>query len=178
MTWTSRPRCERRKGEGERDLPRPDQFLSRLAGSTAVVNASPRPPTLPSAPLPLSHYAHITQTNKSQAGIDWAPLRTALAAADFQAADDEHRARLIELAEPAALARGWVYFSEVKSMPAADLRVMDGLWRAASGGKFGFSAQREVREEEKRGEATAQASRLPDLTLSSLSLPHLSSPSS
>ena len=80
-----------------------------------------------------------------QAGIDWAPLRTALAAGDFRAADDEHRARLIELAGPGAVARGWVYFSEVKAMPAADLRVMDGLWRAASGGKFGFAAQREVR---------------------------------
>jgi len=29
-------------------------------------------------------------------------------------------------------------------MPAADLRVMDGLWKAASAGKFGFAAQREV----------------------------------
>ena len=87
-----------------------------------------------------------------QAGIDWAPLRTALAAGDFRAADDEHRARLIELAGPGAVARGWVYFSEVKAMPAADLRVMDGLWRAASGGKFGFAAQREVRRgrEERR----------------------------
>ena len=90
-----------------------------------------------------------------QAGIDWAPLRTALAAGDFRAADDEHRARLIELAGPGAVARGWVYFSEVKAMPAADLRVMDGLWRAASGGKFGFAAQREVRRGGGRREGNA-----------------------
>jgi hypothetical protein len=80
----------------------------------------------------------------SQAGIDWGPLRDALASGDLLAADDVHRKKLIELAGPAAVERGWVYFSEVKSMPATDLRVMDALWRAASGGKFGFSAQREV----------------------------------
>lgn len=67
-----------------------------------------------------------------------------MASGDFRAADDEHRARLIELAGPAAVERNWVYFSEVKAMPARDLRVMDALWRAASNGKYGFSAQREV----------------------------------
>jgi hypothetical protein len=98
----------------------------------------------PRLPAP-SDNPHTTHTPPTQAGIDWAPLRTALAAGDFRAADDEHRARLIELAGPAASERGWVYFSEVKAMPATDLRVMDALWRAASGGKFGFSVQREVR---------------------------------
>ena len=79
-----------------------------------------------------------------QAGIDWTKLRDLLASGDFRAADDEHRARLIELAGPAAVERNWVYFSEVKTMPARDLRVMDALWRGASNGKYGFSAQREV----------------------------------
>lgn len=62
----------------------------------------------------------------------------------MRAADDVHRAKLIELAGPGAVARGWVYFSEVKSMPATDLRVMDALWRAASNAKFGFTAQRAI----------------------------------
>lgn len=79
-----------------------------------------------------------------QAGIDWAPLRDALASGDYRAADDVHRAKLIELAGPNAVSRGWVYFSEVAAMPATDLRVMDALWRAASAGKFGFSSQRAI----------------------------------
>jgi hypothetical protein len=37
-----------------------------------------------------------------------------------------------------------VYFTEVKSIPADDLRTVDALWRAASGGRFGYSVQREM----------------------------------
>ena len=33
---------------------------------------------------------------------------------------------------------------QVKFIPEADLRVMDGLWRAASNGKFGYSVQKEL----------------------------------
>ena len=41
-------------------------------------------------------------------------------------------------AGPAAQQRGWVYFSEVKFIPAQDMRTMDALWRAASANKFGY----------------------------------------
>lgn len=40
--------------------------------------------------------------------------------------------------------RGWVYFTEVTSIPDADLRTMDLLWRAASAGRYGYSVQREL----------------------------------
>jgi uncharacterized membrane protein YgcG len=76
--------------------------------------------------------------------VDYAPLRDALLAADFRAADDETRALLIRLAGPAAVKRNWVYFTEVAPIPAADLRTVDDLWRAASGNKFGFTVQREM----------------------------------
>lgn len=33
---------------------------------------------------------------------------------------------------------------QVKFIPEADLRVIDGLWRAASNGKFGYSVQKEL----------------------------------
>ena len=33
---------------------------------------------------------------------------------------------------------------QVKFIPAQDLRVIDALWRAASGSKFGYSVQKEV----------------------------------
>ena len=45
---------------------------------------------------------------------------------------------------PGAVGRGWVYFTEVKAIPADDLRTVDALWRAASGGRFGYAAQKEV----------------------------------
>jgi hypothetical protein len=39
-------------------------------------------------------------------------------------ADDETRALLIKMAGPGAVARGWVYFTEVKSIPAEDLQTV------------------------------------------------------
>ena len=47
----------------------------------------------------------------SQADFDYAPLRDALAAGDFQKADDITRAALIQLAGPGAVKRNWVYFT-------------------------------------------------------------------
>ena len=32
----------------------------------------------------------------------------------------------------------------MKFIPETDLRVIDGLWRSASNGKFGYSVQKEV----------------------------------
>ena len=33
---------------------------------------------------------------------------------------------------------------QVKFIPETDLRVIDGLWRSASNGKFGYSVQKEL----------------------------------
>lgn len=76
-----------------------------------------------------------------QAGMDYSALKTHLASGDVRKADDETRALLIKLAGPAAVKRNWVYFSEVQFIPVKDLQTMDALWRAASGGKFGYSVQ-------------------------------------
>ncbi len=38
----------------------------------------------------------------------------------------------------------WLSLLQVKFIPAQDLRVIDALWRAASGNKFGYSVQKEV----------------------------------
>jgi uncharacterized membrane protein YgcG len=100
------------------------------------------------APLSLDHHQTTPQNNKKstkqQSGVDYAPLRDALLAADFRAADDETRALLIRLAGPNAVKRGWVYFTEVAPIPVADLTTLDDLWRAASNNRFGFTVQREM----------------------------------
>lgn len=81
---------------------------------------------------------------ESEAGVDYTDLQAALKAEEFQKADDITRAIVIVLAGEEAKGRGWVYFSEVQFMPEKDLLTMDKLWRAASGGKFGFSEQRQI----------------------------------
>lgn len=80
----------------------------------------------------------------SDAGMDYTALRDALSAGDFRQADDETRALLIKLAGDGAVKRGWVYYTEVKTMPDSDLQTLDALWKTASSGKFGYSVQKEV----------------------------------
>jgi len=80
----------------------------------------------------------------SEHGADYSALKGALEKGDFREADAETRRLLIELAGPAAKTRGWVYFTEVRSIADADMNTIDNLWQHFSGGKFGFVPQRKV----------------------------------
>ena len=87
---------------------------------------------------------------ESGVGVDYSQLRDYLKAGEWRKAEDETRAKLIEAAGAEAKKRGWVYWSEVKSIPDEDMRALDALWAAASGGKFGYRKQRELWLQNKR----------------------------
>jgi hypothetical protein len=77
----------------------------------------------------------------SAAGIDYAPLQRHLMLRQYEAADRLTSDHLRQLAGAEAMRRGWVYYSEVAAMPAADLESLDRLWICYSRGRFGFSVQ-------------------------------------
>ena len=81
---------------------------------------------------------------KSKRNIDYYPLQQLLAKQDFQSADVLTLQKLCELAGPAAIARKWVYFTEVESFSNEDLLTLDRLWQMHSEGRFGFSVQRKI----------------------------------
>jgi len=81
---------------------------------------------------------------KSERGIDYIPLQQLLIEQDFKAADQMTRELLCQLGGEAAQARKWLYFTEVRNIPVADLRTIDQLWVTHSDGKFGFSVQRQM----------------------------------
>jgi len=81
---------------------------------------------------------------RSERNIDYAPLQSLLAQQAFEAADRLTIEKLCELAGEMAIQRKWLYFTEVASFPIVDLQTIDALWRVHSGGKFGFSVQREL----------------------------------
>lgn len=114
----------------------------RLQASAAVASAEPSEKPAEESSPSKSPVENVPLT--SEAGRDYAALRDALAADDFSKADDITRDELIQLAGPAAVKRGWVYFTEVKFIPKEDLQTIDALWRAASKNKFGYSVQREI----------------------------------
>lgn len=77
----------------------------------------------------------------SSAGLDLVSLQWLLASQDFEEADRLTSSMLRELAGPAAVTRGYVYYSEVPPMPLLDLQSLDRLWVLYSQGRFGFSVQ-------------------------------------
>ncbi|CAM6089928.1 unnamed protein product [Calypogeia fissa] len=81
---------------------------------------------------------------KSEVGVSYEMLRDKLAAGEWEEADAETRRLLCVLAGDAAVKRKWVYYSEVQFVPEADLKTIDGLWRAYSDNKFGYSVQRRI----------------------------------
>lgn len=91
-----------------------------------------------------THFPQGILLLQSDQGIDYASLQQLLAKQEFEAADRLTLQKLCELAGATAVQRKWIYFSEVKSFPTADLQTIDRLWRIHSEGKFGFSVQREI----------------------------------
>ncbi|NJN87880.1 MAG: hypothetical protein HC881_18250 [Leptolyngbyaceae cyanobacterium SL_7_1] len=76
--------------------------------------------------------------------VDYAPLQQLLGRQEFEAADKITSKLLCELAGAAAIARKWLYFTDVERFTEAELHTIDRLWRVYSEGKFGFSVQRDL----------------------------------
>jgi GUN4-like len=80
----------------------------------------------------------------SERGIDYVPFATMLAVGDFKGADQFTRDNLIKISGPGSVKRQFVYWTEVKNLPATDLATMERLWLQFSGGNFGYSVQKRV----------------------------------
>ena len=80
----------------------------------------------------------------SEKNIDYQELQQLLVEQKFQEADALTRVKLCELAGKNAIARKWVYFTEVEKFPMTDLNTIDLLWQVYSEGKFGYKIQRQM----------------------------------
>ncbi|XP_010930212.1 tetrapyrrole-binding protein, chloroplastic [Elaeis guineensis] len=110
----------------------PTKLLSNLSSSSISTTSSPITPT----------------TSSSSSSLD--VIARHLEASDFRQADEETRRLLIALAGDAAQKRGYVFFSEVQFIAAADLQAIDRLWRLHSSDRFGYSVQRRIWEKSRR----------------------------
>ncbi len=81
---------------------------------------------------------------RSDAGVDYQDLQQLLVTQQWLEADKLNNLKLCEVAGEASLLRKWIYFTEVSGLPIADLQTINALWVAHSGGKFGYSVQREI----------------------------------
>tara|TARA_Y100001968_G_scaffold261563_1_gene249472 strand:+ start:114 stop:830 length:717 start_codon:yes stop_codon:yes gene_type:complete len=83
-------------------------------------------------------------SSSSEVCFDYSPLQQYLLKESYEEADRFTSSKLRELAGEKAVKRGYVYFSEVKSIPAIDLSTLDKLWIIYSRGKFGFTVQSKI----------------------------------
>ena len=80
----------------------------------------------------------------SEVGFDYSPLQKYLLNESYEDADRFTSSKLRELAGEKAVKRGYVYFSEVDSIPSSDLSTLNKLWIVYSRGKFGFTVQAKI----------------------------------
>ncbi len=80
----------------------------------------------------------------TEVGFDYSPLQRYLLNESYEDADRFTSAKLRELAGEKAVNRGYVYFSEVESIPGIDLATLNKLWIVYSRGKFGFTVQAKI----------------------------------
>ena len=80
----------------------------------------------------------------SDIDINYKELQLMLIEQKFEDADRLTSSYLRKLAGKLAEKRGYVFYSEVKSMPGKDLQTIDRLWNIYSTGRFGFSIQAKI----------------------------------
>jgi hypothetical protein len=78
----------------------------------------------------------------SAVGVDYTKLRDLLVAKNWKEADLETDKRMLEVAGRES--QGWLRVEDVENFPCQDLGTIDKLWVKYSGGKFGFSVQKQI----------------------------------
>ncbi|MEL6815656.1 MAG: GUN4 N-terminal ARM-like repeat domain-containing protein [Cyanobacteria bacterium J06598_3] len=81
---------------------------------------------------------------QSAQGLDYSDLQMLLIKRQYEEADKLTNLKLCALAGESAIARKWVYFTDVEKLPALDLMAMDIMWGLYSENKFGWSKQHEL----------------------------------
>ncbi|MDE5124016.1 MAG: GUN4 domain-containing protein, partial [Trichodesmium sp. St19_bin1] len=78
----------------------------------------------------------------SAVGVDYTKLRDLLVAKNWKEADLETDKKMLEVAGRES--QGWLRVEDVENFPCQDLGTIDKLWVKYSGGKFGFSVQKQI----------------------------------
>jgi len=115
---------------------------------TAPPPTTASPPVLPPAqPTPAPQTPSPAPTTapiliSAATGVNYQPLRDALAAGDFRLADQATRNLMQQAAGRES--EGWFREEDLRNFSCEDLKIIDQLWLDYSDGKFGFSVQQEI----------------------------------
>ncbi len=113
-----------------------------------IVN-SPPPKTKPQVTVnptpnnpPSGNFSSPRNLVSSATGVDYTPLRNALAANDYRKANQLTSQLMLKAGDKDN--NRLLFANEIKSFPCVDLGIIDKLWLDYSNGRFGFSVQRDI----------------------------------
>jgi GUN4-like len=138
-------------------------FSPTLAQSTQESNSTAVPPSEVVSPSPqpgeaVSPSSETSPTEGSDANgstpttteedneVDYSQLEAALQQRNWEAADEETYQIMLKIAGSTSESQGMFDLTEWQNFSCDDLRKIDELWREASAGELGFSAQKRVFE--------------------------------
>lgn len=114
---------------------------SNLGAVTPTDSRAPTPSVAPPTPTKIDGSKLALTSDRN---VDYSQLQAALQQKDWKAADRETYLRLLDAAGPKAQALGFTPQDEMSTFSCTDLKTVDTLWSAASGGRFGFAAQQGI----------------------------------
>ena len=86
-----------------------------------------------------------TGVDASEVGVSYTKLANLLAKHRFRQADKETAEKILSVAKQELY--GKLESADIKKFPCKDMRTINNLWLAHSGGKFGFTVQTKLYEE-------------------------------
>ena len=117
--------------------PPPIRALPSPSPSPSIaVSTTPKPTPSPSLRRP------ETNLISKATGVNYTRLYNLLTEEKWKEADLETRKMMLQAAKREK--ENWFRIEDVKNFSCEDLRIIDQLWVSASGGKFGFSVQKEI----------------------------------
>jgi WD40 repeat protein len=118
--------------EADTNLDRTGDVESAITRADAIATFTQSPSTVPAVPDDLS----------SECGIDYTWLRELLVAEQWEKADWQTTAIMLEIA--GRKAEDWLRPEDIEKFPCTDLLTIDQLWVKYSKGRFGFSVQKRI----------------------------------
>ncbi|GAB4193008.1 MAG: hypothetical protein Fur006_37810 [Coleofasciculaceae cyanobacterium] len=118
--------------EADKNLDRTGDVESAMTRRDAIATFTQSPSTVSAVPDDLS----------SECGIDYTWLRELLVAGQWERADSETTAIMLEIS--GRKAEDWLRPEDLEQFPCTDLLTIDRLWIKYSKGRFGFSVQKRI----------------------------------
>ena len=115
-----------------------ERIILKIAQQPPAPQPTPKPATESKKPENSIQEVEL----KSVKGIDYTKLRDLLAQGKWQEADRATARVMLVVANRTK--QGWMRMEDMDNFPCEDLKTINSLWVHHSGGKFGFSVQKEI----------------------------------